>query len=158
MVSRNDAKLKILRLSSMIASFLNDPFRHVSEPSPELIEGFYAFELAYLELVVLLTESQRYGPRAGSERRYGELRATLGASYQDLRPFLMAFLRFDVEDERIGLLYGGKGSDAFEATWAAPSLQEFVTSDDVFFADRIARAQDALKYYNDHLHYLGEAA
>lgn len=160
MIFRKEAKLKILQMTSLLSELWNDPFRHVHEASAgSCNQGqLIAFQRDYEELVEMLFEAQRYGPNTGNERRYMRLKDTLASQYQDLRPFLIAFLRFDVHDEKVGIVHGGMGADAFQATWAAASLQSFVASDDVFFSDRVTRAQDALKYYNDHLHCLGEAA
>ena len=84
------------------------------------------------------------------------LKQQLISSYRELRPFLLAYLRFDLEDERIGLRTLGIGTDAFEASWVADSLKSFVESDDVFLRDRVARANEAIKDYTEHLHCLLE--
>ena len=160
MIFRKDAKQRFLQISSVLHELWNDPFQHVHEASVgvDSQHKLFAFQRDFDEFIELLSDAQRYGPRVGSERKYSALKDSLGVQYQDLRPFLIAFLRFDTEDEKVGINYIGMGTDAFQALWSAPSLQTFVEDDDVFFGDRVARATDALKYYNDHLHYLGEAA
>ncbi len=110
-----------------------------------------SFTLRFSEFSELLLNSQRYGTTNGTEAKYVSLKQQLVSSYQDLRPFLLAYLRFDLEDERIGI-----GTDAFEASWVADNLKSFVESDDVFLRDRVARANDAINDYTEHLHCLLE--
>ena len=160
MTFRTEAKQRLLSITTLLTELWNDPFRHVREASADMDNRakIIKFSRGLEELVDLLWDCQQYGPKSVSEQRYQALRESLGAQYKDLRPFLIADLRFDVEDERVGLIYLGRGSDAFEAIWAVPSLRTFAEADDVFFNDRVARAKDALDYYNDHLHCLAEAA
>jgi hypothetical protein len=115
-----------------------------------------SFELNFHEIVELLAGAQKYGSTNGSEAKYNSLRLMLKDAYTDLRPFLLAYLRLDIEDERVGIRTIGIGTDAFEATWVAPSLQSFVESDDVFFRDRVGRAYEAIRDYTEHLHCLLE--
>jgi hypothetical protein len=110
-----------------------------------------SFELRFAELTELMSKAQRFGTSNGAQFQYEALRLQLSKMYLELRPFLLAFLRFDLEDERVGLRTAGHGTDAFEATWVHPTLQSFVDSDDVFFRDRVARANDAVKDYTEHL-------
>lgn len=115
-----------------------------------------SFELHFIELVELMDLAQRCGTTAGSNAQYISLRSKLNIAYQDLRPFLLAYLRFDIEDERVGLRTVGHGTDAFEAIWVHSCLTDFVESDDVFFRDRVGRASDAVRDYTEHLHCLLE--
>lgn len=116
-----------------------------------------SFQLRLTELVELLAEAQDYGiASSGQQAKYESLKHRLARGYLDLRPFLLAYIRFDLEDERVGLRTIGAGTDAFEALWVAPNLQSFVDSDDVFFRDRVARANDAVRDYTEHLHCLLE--
>ncbi|MBI1333198.1 MAG: hypothetical protein JST12_06130 [Armatimonadetes bacterium] len=160
MAFRETAKRTIHQLSSLLFELWPDPYRHVHEDSARSFSTnhFTAFCADFEEFVEMLAGAQSYGPKFGSEARYKALKVAMEDRYRDLRPFLIAFLRFDVEDEKVGLRLLGSGTDAFQALWAQQTLAAFVESDDVFFRDRVARARDALAYYNDHLQYLGEAA
>ncbi len=131
---------------------LTEDIHEVNQTQTKLI----SFELKFVEMVELMEEAQRYGISSGCNSRYFSLKQTLSDSYHDLRPFLLAYVRLDIEDERIGLRTLGHGTDAFEAIWAFGNLQEFVEVHDVFFRDRVARALDAIKDYTDHLHCLLE--
>ena len=114
------------------------------------------FELHLTEIAELMVLTQRFGPSNSSQAKYESLRNNLIDLYTKLRPFLLAYLRFDLEDERVGLRTIGSGTDAFQAIWVWESLSGFLTSDDVFFRDRVARAQDAIRDYTEHLHCLLE--
>ena len=114
------------------------------------------FELQFAEFVELLGNALKYGPTNGANAKYNALKPHLKYQYLELRPFLLAYIRLDVEDERIGLRTLGAGTDAFEAIWVAPTLQSFLDSHDVFFRDRVARANDAIRDYTEHLHCLLE--
>ncbi len=115
------------------------------------------FASDYAELAELMLAATIVAPTDETEFQYKRLVIQLKLRYLELRPFLLAFLRFDVQDEVIGIHYHGVGGDAFEATWAPPNLEQFARSNDVFFRDRVGRALDSLKYYNDHLTVLNEA-
>lgn len=114
------------------------------------------FELHLTEIAELMILTQRFGPSHSSQAKYESLRKNLIDLYTSLRPFLLAYLRFDLEDERVGLRTIGRGTDAFQAIWVWESLSDFLTSDDVFFRDRVARAKDAIRDYTEHLHCLLE--
>ena len=109
------------------------------------------FELQLNELAQLLSNVQTYGMTMGKEAKFESLKHQLAKGYQALRPFLLAYIRLDIEDERIGLRTIGVGTDAFEAIWVAHSLQSVLDSDDVFFRDRVARANHAIRDYTEHL-------
>lgn len=160
MVVRKEAKNKLRHITNVLFHLWTAPFGQIEDYSnPKESQGkLIRFEVAFVDFVEFLASVQRYGPTSSSERKYQMQKMSLVESYKDLRPFLLAFLRYDVEDERIGLRFLGFGTDAFEATWAAPSLNDFLENHDVFFTDRVGRTSEALKYYNDHLHCLGEAA
>ncbi len=160
MIIRKEAKVKFRHITNVLLHLWNSPFGQIEDYSDrEDSQGkLIRFEAEFGDFVDFLAYVQRYGPTSSSERKYQMQKTLLIENYKGLRPFLLAYLRYDVEDERIGLQFLGAGTDAFEATWAAPSLNAFLESDDVFFVDRVARASEALKYYNDHLHCLGEAA
>jgi hypothetical protein len=115
-----------------------------------------SFDLRFRDLVELMASAQRYGVTNGGNAQYLSLKRQVSTQYKELRPFLLAFIRFDIEDERMGLRTIGVGTDAFEAIWVAASLDDFVISDDVFFRDRVARAKLAIRDYTEHLHCLLE--
>lgn len=160
MIFRKDAKQTFTKITSFIIELWNDPFRHIDEISDShaMQSKLISFERQFEEFVELLDNAQRYGPTQNGQTQYQARKEILAMTYTSLRPFLIAYLRFDLEDERVGLRVLGQGTDAFQATWAYASLHHFVDSDDVFFRDRVGRAKDALKYYNDHLHSLSELA
>ncbi len=136
----------------------NDGFRRADEihEAQQTQSNLIAFELHFTDLVEMMEKSQRVGPEPGASAKYLLLKEELKSSYQSLRPFLIAYIRFDVEDERVGLRTLGRGTDAFEAIWVAESLESFENSDDVFFRDRVARAYDAVRDYTEHLYCLLE--
>ena len=154
-----------IRMDAKIWNFLSrffdtgsESFRQIDEiHEAELTQSnLIEFELHFTELVELMERAQHYGPAVGAAAKYLSIKQNLSASYQDLRPFLIAYIRFDVEDERVGLRTLGKGTDAFEAIWIAENLQSFINSEDVFFRDRVARAYDAIRDYTEHLYCLLE--
>jgi hypothetical protein len=66
----------------------------------------------------------------------------------------VAYLRFTPEDAQQGLLTEGKASDAFEALFSAPNLEEFLKIDDGNMISRITRTREALNLYGEHLRQL----
>jgi hypothetical protein len=114
------------------------------------------FEQVFAGFTDLLLNAQQYGPDCGAIQMFPLLQSQLQGEYCTLKPFLLAYLQIDPQDQFVGLRTLGTPTDAFEATWIAPSLKSFVDSDDVFFRDRVARAKAAIKDYTEHLHCLLE--
>ena len=129
-----------------------DEIHEVRETHLKLV----TFELNFLEFVELIVATTEENLTSGRQSKYLALKHQLAKAYLDLRPFLLAYIRFDIEDERVGMRTTGFGTDAFEAIWVAPSLPAFIESRDVFFRDRVGRANHAIKDYTEHLHCLLE--
>lgn len=149
---RREAKQTFQKITSLFLERWSDPFRHVHEDSdrPRATRSLQLFSNDFDELTEMLAEAQKYGPGFG-EGRYQALRVSLDRRYKDLRPFLMAYMSQDS-------LSSSQSIDAFRSVWAAPTLTHFVELHDVFFEDRVGHAQDALRYYNEHLEKLDGAA
>lgn len=113
-----------------------------------------SFYSHYETLVEILCNAANLGATPKLEERYAHEREWMCANYGEMRPFLIAYLRFDVSDTmQIKELEGAYG-DAFEALYAAPDLQTFLRVDDGNMIDRIIRTRDALSLCGDHLRRL----
>ena len=115
-----------------------------------------AFEIELYEISVLLNNSTIEGLTPGGEMRYSHLKSRLMKSYLTIRPYLLAYLRLDVEDKKVGRRTTGLETDTFEAIWVYPKIESFIEAHDVFFRDRVSRALQAISDYNEHLHCLLE--
>ncbi len=72
-------------------------------------------------------------------------------NYPSIRKFVVAYLKFEVEDAILG-------GDAFEALFTAEDLSTFLQADDGNMISRILRTREALNLYGDHLRQLAAAA
>lgn len=117
----------------------------------EELEVFYE---KYEDLVEVLCIAGNYGPDSKLDHRYGQIRSWMQEHYPPLRLFVVAYLRFDSRDAQAGLDWHGLAGDAFEALFAAPSLDEFLRLDDGQMIWRIERTRDALNLYGEHLRQL----
>ncbi len=117
-------------------------------------EDLILFYDRYETLVETLCDAAQYGPDARHEARYQELRTWMQAAYPALRKFVSAYLRYDPCDAARSLDLHGTGSDAFEALFAASTLEDFLRSDDGKMIERIDRTREALGKYADHLRQL----
>lgn len=122
----------------------------LQERQEELIRFYGRYE----DLVSALCDSAQYGPSARQEGEYGELRAWMQSQYPSLRRYVSAYLRFDPKDAARALDLHSSGRDAFEALFAAPTLEEFLRSDDGEMIARIERTREALSRYGEHLRQL----
>jgi hypothetical protein len=122
----------------------------VRERQAELIRFYDGFE----NLVEVLCAASQYGPDARQEASYEELRSQMQAEYPRIRRFAAAFLSYDARDAARSQDLHGTGRDAFEALYAAPTLAEFLRSDDGEMIWRIERAREALSRYGEHLRQL----
>jgi hypothetical protein len=122
----------------------------VQERHEELVRFYRRYE----DLVETLCDAAQYGPTGKLEAKYGELRRWMSSNYAPVRRYVVAYLRFTPEDAQQGLLTDGKASDAFEALFAAPNLQEFLGVDDGNMISRITRTREALNLYGEHLRQL----
>ena len=113
-----------------------------------------SFYSQYERLVEALCDGAQYGPEPKLQTRYSELRDWMQAQYPALRRYVTAYLQYDSEDARQGLKLQGMAADAFEALFAAPTLDEFLRGDDGMMISRIMRTRDALNLYGEHLRQL----
>lgn len=119
----------------------------ILERQQELI-GFYQ---VYEHLVEILCDSAQYGPTPALESSYRSRRAWMTENYPSIRKFVVAYLKFEVEDAILG-------GDAFEALFTAEDLSTFLQADDGNMISRILRTREALNLYGDHLRQLAAAA
>jgi hypothetical protein len=117
-------------------------------------EDLLSFYVQYERLVEIVCDGAQYGPEPKLQTGYSELRAWMQANYPRLRRYVTAYLQYDSEDARQGLNLHGSACDAFEALYAAPTLDEFLRGDDGMMISRIMRTRDALNLYGDHLRHL----
>jgi len=121
-------------------------------------EQLAEFYNRYEDLVDILCGAARYGPDPGLEARYGQVRSWMMRGYGELRPYATAYLMFDESDATQSLALHGYGGDAFEALFAATTLDEFLRVDDGLMMSRIERTREALTLYGEHLRRLAGAA
>lgn len=126
----------------------------LEERRDQLIEFYNRYE----DLVDVLCGAARYGPDPSLESKYGELRTWMMRCYAGIRPYATAYLMFDEADASQSLALHGYGGDAFEALFAATTLDEFLRVDDGLMMSRIARTREALNLYGEHLRQLAGAA
>lgn len=122
----------------------------VRERQADLIQFYSRFE----NLVEALCDSGQYGPVERLERRYAQERQWMQANYPKVRKYVVAYLRFDALDAEHCSTLDGSFGDAFEALFAAPSLECFLTMDDGHMISRITRTREALNLYGEHLRQL----
>jgi hypothetical protein len=122
----------------------------VQERHEELVRFYRRYE----DLVETLCDAAQYGPTSNLEAKYGELRRWMTSNYAPVRRYVVAYLRFTPEDAHQGILADGKSSDAFEALFASPNLEEFLNIDDGNMISRITRTREALNLYGEHLRQL----
>lgn len=113
-----------------------------------------AFYSHYESLVEILCNAANLGATEKLEERYAREREWMKANYPDMRPFLLAYLRFDVADTTQNKELQGEFGDAFEALYAAKNLDVFLKADDGGMIDRIMRTRDALSLCGEHLRRL----
>lgn len=130
-----------------------------SQPSvADRREQLAEFYQRYEDLVDILCGAARYGPDPSLEAKYGVIRSWMMRCYTNIRPYAVAYLMFDETDASQSLALHGYGGDAFEALFAATTLEEFLRVDDGLMMSRIARTREALNLYGEHLRQLAEAA
>jgi hypothetical protein len=117
-------------------------------------EELLSFYDQYERLVDIICDGAQYGPEPKLQSGYSELRAWMQANYPRLRRYVTAYLQYDIEDAQQGLSLHGNPCDAFEALYAAPTLEEFLRGDDGMMISRIMRTRDALNFYGEHLRHL----
>lgn len=117
-------------------------------------EQLIRFYDQYENLVETLCDAAQYGPDARQEGKYDEMRRWMLSHYPPLRCFVAAYLSYDPRDAARNLDLHGTGRDAFEALFAAPTLDDFLRSDDGQMISRIQRTREALSRYGEHLRQL----
>lgn len=117
-------------------------------------DALISFYSHYESLVEILCNAANLGATEKLEERYAEERAWMKAHFPDLRPVLLAYLRFDVSDTLQIKELEGEYGDAFEALFAAKNLDTFLRADDGHMIDRIMRTRDALSLCGEHLRRL----
>ena len=128
---------------------------HYRNESPQWFRTYLlTFYSQYERLVDALCTGAQYGPEPKLEACYLEAQAWMQANYPRLRLYVTAYLQYDSEDARQGLSLHGVSCDAFEALFAAPTLDEFLRGDDGMMISRIMRTREALNLYGEHLRQL----
>lgn len=122
----------------------------VRERQGDLIQ-FYSH---YEELVAVLCDAAQYGAVEQLERRYQQQRTWMLANYPRIRKYAVAYLQFDSADAENSSTLDGSYGDAFEALFAAPSVDSFLKADDGNMISRIMRTREALGHYGEHLRQL----
>lgn len=112
------------------------------------------FYTRYEDLVEVLCNASQYGPDGKQEVKYQELRSWMQSAYPALRIYVVAYLKYDAQDARQALDWHGSAGDAFEALFAAPTLEEFLRIDDGQMIWRIERTRTALNRYGEHIRQL----
>ncbi|MEQ1822601.1 MAG: hypothetical protein ABL949_08830 [Fimbriimonadaceae bacterium] len=108
----------------------------------------------YESLVEILCDAANYAPTPALESKYLKERDWMHTNYDSVRPFAIAYLRFDVNDASQTMELEGSYGDAFEALFAAPSLIAFLAADDGHMICRINRTREALNLCGEHLRQL----
>lgn len=115
----------------------------VSERQQDLIHFYCEYET----LVETICDAANYGPSPFLEKGYGLQREWMMQHYPKIRRYVLAYLRFEVEDS----------GDAFEKLFEAGDLATFLQTDDGNMISRIMRTREALNLYGDHLRQLAAA-
>lgn len=116
----------------------------------DLIQFYTHFE----NLVETLCDAAQYGPVEKLEHRYRQNRNWMLAHYPSVRKYVCAYLKFDPADALQSSALDGSYGDAFEALFAAPSIDAFLRVDDGNMIARIVRTREALNLYGEHLRQL----
>ncbi len=122
----------------------------VRDRQSDLIQFYAHFE----SIVESLCDSAQYGDTEPLARRYAQERIWMQTNYPRVRKYVVAYLRFDSSDADHSSTLDGSYGDAFEALFAAPSLDAFIRADDGNMISRIMRTREALNLYGEHLRQL----
>ena len=117
-------------------------------------EELASFYTQYESLVEILCDAAQYGPNSPLEAKYAELRDYMQRTYPEMRKYVIAYLDVAVEDAAGPLDLYGHATDAYEALFAAPTLQEQIRADDGNMIGRIMRTREALNRYAENLRRL----
>lgn len=149
-VERIPNRLKILAKDLEDARSQTAKAPTVDERLDDLIVFYNKYDL----LVETLCDAAQYGPEPKLEAEYERLRSWMVETYPRLRPYVTAYLQYDVADAQQSIDSAGISCDAFEALFFAPTLVEFLRCDDGMMISRIMRTREALNLYGEHLKQL----
>lgn len=127
---------------------LGKPVPRSLEDQRELLIEFYE---QFEEICDLLCNAAHHGQGTPWQAQYARLRVAMAQIYPRLRPRLIAHLTWDSSDTRFGLRCVGRPTDAFEALFVAPTLDEVLQADQGDLMDRLDRTRSALYRYADYL-------
>lgn len=122
----------------------------LTEQRDQLIEFYEQFE----GLSDLICDAAHHGQGAPWQASYERVRRWMSGAYPAIRPYLIAHLSCDTSDDEFGLRCVGRPTDAFEALFASPTVDELLAADQGDLMDRLDRARSALYRYADHLRRL----
>ncbi len=128
--------------------------RPVAPTLDERLEDLRTFYGQYEALVETVCDGAQYGPDPKLAERYEVLRRWMQTGYPPMRRYVTAYLQYEAGDARRGMDLHTGACDAFQALFAAPTLDEFLRGDDGMMISRIMRTRDALNLYADHLRHL----
>lgn len=108
-------------------------------------------------MVEAVCDGAQYGPTPKLERTYQSEREWMQLHYPTVRPYVISFLEAEPEDREMGVFLNGHATDAFEALFAAETLNELLDADGGRMISRITRTREALVLYGEHLRQLDAA-
>jgi hypothetical protein len=136
----------------------NRTYQWVGKPVPmplatqrdQLIEFYEQFE----ELSDLICSAAHHGKGDPWQPQYERIHRWMMQAYPAMRLYLIAHLSCDSCDDEFGLRCIGRPTDAFEALFSAPTLDELIAADQGDLINRLDRTRSALYRYADHLRRL----
>lgn len=117
-------------------------------------EDLVEFGHHYENLVEALCDAAQKGIDAKLEAVYQTERRWLETHYFFVRPYVVAYLKLDSEDDEQSIALQGHAADAFQTLYAAPDLTILIESDNGNMISRIVRTREALSAYAEHLRQL----
>jgi hypothetical protein len=118
------------------------------------LEDLQRFYARYEQLVEVLVESAQGGITPALEAEYERQRVWMQLNYPDIRKYVVAYLQYESGDAAQNYQLEGHSGDAFEALFAALTLEAFRKADDGNMISRIVRTRTALSLYGEHLRQL----
>ncbi|HZH97882.1 MAG TPA: hypothetical protein VEX38_02840 [Fimbriimonadaceae bacterium] len=120
------------------------------------LDDLQRFYSRYESLVEILVESSQRGVTPKLEAEYERQRVWMQLNYSDIRRYVVAYLQYESGDAAQNYELEGHSGDAFEALFAALTLEAFLRADDGNMISRIVRTRTALSLYGEHLRQLME--
>ncbi len=133
------------------AVYKTDPMHLIYE---KRFEDLVEFARHYETLVEALCDAAQTGINAKLEAIYHTERRWMETHYFFVRPYVVAYLRLDSEDDEQSITLQGHAADAFQTLYAAPNLTVLIESDNGNMISRIVRTREALSAYAEHLRQL----